>query len=344
MINSGGIGTYLRNIIPGILASGAFTVVIMGDASELKEFNWFSKTRFIKLTSNIFSIREHFELAFKVPKCDVYWAPNINGSIFPTRARKRITTIHDVIYLAKKIKFSRSKSLVYRALVNSCLFYSKNIVTVSGFSKAEIIRYTNTDEDKVVVIPNAVCTTFTSGFVYKPIETPYVLCVGNVKPHKNLKIALQAFKELALVNYKFFVVGKKEGFITGHSDLFEMINGLKEKVVFTGLVSEGELKNFYANAKLFLFPSLYEGFGIPILEAMMFKIPIVASCAASIPEVGGEGIIYFNPQDIEELKRKILLVLGGGYKVNTTLYESQIRKFSWQHTIDQHINVFRNCL
>lgn len=339
MINASGIGTYIRNILPGIVTSNIFFVTVMGRRNELEEFEWYPNVTFVELKSKILSMTEQFELPLKIPRCDIYWAPNINGAIFFTKAKVRVTTIHDVYHLAHRKLFSSFRLRLFELMIRAGIFHSKFIITVSNFSKSEIIAYTGCPPHKIKVCPEAVEDTFNNGFVPKKIKERYILFVGNVKPHKNLYLALKAFTELDYPKLKFFIVGKKEGFITGHPELFEAVEGLEDRVVFTGHVGDSELKNFYANASLFLFPSKYEGFGLPVLEAMKFNLPILAARAAAIPEVGGDVIEYFDPESLEDLKLKLKLVLSNDFKVPEERYELQLKKFSWEKAQKDHIEI-----
>lgn len=343
MINASGIGTYLKNIVSGLIASGEFNITVMGKEEELKQFPWFTKASFIGLKAGILSIYEQVELPLKIPKCDIYWSPNINGAILHTKAKNRVTTIHDVYHLAYSNIISKYKLLFIKLLVQAGIFHSKCVITVSNFSKFEILKYLKCPAEKIKVCYEAVANDFNQNFKYKKIEESYILFVGNVKPHKNLENALAAFKRLNNTNLFFYIVGQKEGFTSGaaHTQKLEkLVDELKAKVFFTGKVSDAELKNFFANAKAFIFPSTYEGFGLPVLEAMKFNIPVIASNAASIPEVGGSAIIYFNPYDIEDIKEKMELVTSVDYTANVAGYKQQLAKFNWNKTIKEHVDLF----
>ena len=341
MINKSGIGTYLKNILPGIILSEKYNITCMG-YDELKTFYWIDKVKLISLKSPILSLSEQFELALKIPKCDIFWSPNWNIPLLPIRAKKRVVTIHDVYHLANFKLFSSVKIRIVRLYMSFIKKKYKSIITVSEFSKNEIIKFTNIQKENIVVTYLGVEEKYSDDILLPKIEEDYILFVGNVKPHKNLKLSLEAFSLIQDKNIKFYIVGQKDGFKTNDNSLNENIIKLKDRVFFTGYVSDDELKNYYKNAKLFLFPSLYEGFGLPILEAMRFNLPIIASKSASIPEVAENHVIYFNALSINDLVDKLNGYLKGELKCQILEYEKQLKKFNWKYTISKHLDIFNS--
>lgn len=339
MINMSGIGTYLKNIIPGLIESKKFRITCMG-YEDIKGFSWFKDITYVALKSPILSFSEQFELPLKIPSCDIFWSPNWNIPIFYIKAKERIVTIHDVYHLANSGKFSGiyiTGIKIYMKFINA---YCKKVITVSEFSKIEITKYAKIDSKKISAISLAVNDKFDDFIPDFQIRDSYILFVGNVKPHKNLLLSLEAFKEIDDKQIKFFIVGKKDGFITNDNSLDEILKSLNSRVVFTGEISDNELKNYYKNAKFFLFPSKYEGFGLPVLEAMKFSLPIICSSSASIPEVAGKCGIYFDAYEKGDLVNKINGFLLGEIKSNIENYPSQLQKFSWKNTVLKHIELF----
>ena len=339
MIKMSGIGTYLKNIIPGLVTSQQFNITCMG-YSDLKDFSWYDSINYIPLCSPILSLAEQLELPRKVPSCDIFWSPNWNVPLLFIRAKKRIVTIHDVYHLANSEGFSNINILFVKFYMKFIKFFYNKIITVSDFSKQEIIKYTNIYPERIAVITLAVDNNYTEFVPEFEIKTPYILFVGNVKPHKNLLLSLKAFEQIEDKNIKFFIVGKKEGFITNDDELVKSIAFLDKRVFFTGEISDNKLKTYYKNATFFLFPSKYEGFGLPILEAMKFELPIISSSCASIPEVAGECVIYFNAFDKNDLVSKIDGFLSGEIKCDIKKYSNQLNKFNWNHTVAKHIQLF----
>ena len=156
---------------------------------------------------------------------------------------------------------------------------------------------------------------------------------------KNLLLALDHNKDFNLV-----IVGKKEGFITGDNEITYLIQNssfLQNRVYFTGYVADEEIPVIYNLASLFVFPSLYEGFGFPPLEAMATGTPVVASNAASIPEVCGDAALYFNPLNIENIAENILKVIQDNELKNTLIHKGfdQVAEYSGEKSANKLINV-----
>lgn len=344
MIRNSGIGRYIQDLIPLLLKDGGFNITCLGDFEALSKYNWFSEINLVEMHSGIFTISEQFELSKKIPNCDVFWSPQYNIPIFPIKAKKRVVTIHDVYQMAHFHELTLVKKVFVKMLTYFAVKFSDSIVTVSNFSKNEILRLTSANISKINVIYNGLNVSFSEESEFKSTNEKYILFVGNVKPHKNLINALQAFRIFKNKNddYKFYIVGKKEGFISGIDDLNNLVKGIEKKVIFTGYVNDLELKKYYANASIFFFPSKYEGFGFPILEAMSFFKPIVSSNAASLPEIGGDAIIYCNPNDINDMAEKLQNVLDNKFIFSTTKYIDQLRKFSWVSAGMQYKILFNN--
>ena len=341
MINKSGIGTYLKNILPGIILSDKYILTCMG-YEELKSFYWIDKVLFIPLKSPILSFSEQIEMALKIPKCDIFWSPNWNIPLLPIRAKNRVVTIHDVYHLANFNLFSSAKIRIVRFYMSFIKKKYNKIITVSEFSKKEITKFTKIHPENIVVTYLGVDEKYSDEVILPNIEEEYILYVGNVKPHKNLKLSLEAFSMIKDKNIKFYIVGQRDGFKTNDNTLNENIINLKDRVFFTGYVSDEELKNYYKNAKLFLFPSLYEGFGLPVLEAMKFKLPIIASGSTSIPEVAGNHVIYFNALSVNDLVNKLNGFLEGELKCQIFDYQKQLNKFNWKYTVSKHLDIFNS--
>ena len=350
MINVSGIGTYLKNVIPGIIENFD-DVEVIGNIEEIKKFSWSVALKIIEFNEKIYSIKEQLKFSKVIPICDVFWCPHFNVPLFAIKAKKIITTIYDVNHLSGINKSSFLKKQYAKILYINATKKSDVIITISEFSKLEIIKYTGVDASKIQLIYCGVNQEFFSNrdIQLQKLELPtkYILYVGNVKPHKNLITLLKSYSILTnefKSEYKIVIVGKKEGFITEENEIFDFINynNINENVFFTGYINDSQIPNVYKKASLFVFPSMYEGFGLPILEAMSCNVPVISSDAASLKEVGGVAVEYFPPLDYKQLSIKIVKVLQ-----NLTLQKDliskgkqQIEKFSWQIAIKKHIAIF----
>jgi glycosyltransferase involved in cell wall biosynthesis len=344
MVEHSGIGTLLKNTLPRLCGEADLEVHLLGDREKLARFPWFDSRRFTALYSPIYGVKEQIELPGKIPRCDVFWSPHYNVPLAPIRARKRLGTVCDVFHLAYFDTLSLPQKLYAKVILKAAVGLADRLVTISEFSRGEILRRVGAREDKVEVIPCG-CDRNFNRFEEQAIpEKDYLLFVGNVKPHKNIKGALAAFFRIAprYPSLKFVIVGRREGFITGDGEVSNMVSGeFGARVVFTGHVPEAMLKTYYKRARALVFPSFYEGFGLPLLEAMSFGIPVVSSNRASLPEVGGDAVLYFDPSDSEALAERLEEVLSGRWRPDPERYRDRIRAFDWELGSRRYISLIR---
>ena len=351
MIDASGIGVYLENILEHLVSD--YKVTLLGDPEKLASYK--TKAEIISFLAPIYSIKE--QLAFKniIPDCDIFWSPHYNVPLFSIKAKKRLVTIHDVYHLAFSQELSLMKRLYARMVMYFAVKLSDKIVTVSEFSKKEVLKYVKTDESKIIVIYNGVdhhvkINSFKKLKKKYNLPDKYILYVGNVKPHKNLRKLLEAYLLLdpsLSPKYKVVIVGQKHGFITGDLALIKWINvtpKLSDSVVFTGFADHEDMDTLYYYASVFVFPSIYEGFGLPPLEAMANGCPVIVSNESCLPEICGDAALYFNPFDELEIKDKITTVLKSPV-LQTDLIERGIQhssKFSWEKSGKLHVELFNS--
>lgn len=353
MINASGIGTYLKNILPEIII--AFDeVVVMGNKKEILEFEWSKQVKIIQFNSKIYSIKEQFLYPFIIPKCDVFWCPHFNFPILPVLATKKTVTIHDVNHLTGVSPISKIKKQYAYLLFKNAVRKADIIFTVSEFSKTELIKYTSAKSEKIKVVYCGINSSlFEEEKNNENLKLPqdYILYVGNIKPHKNLIVLLKAYNTFSnefKSQFKLLIVGKKEGFITKDNSIDTYIkkNNLEKFLIFSGYVRDSDLPFYYQKASLFVFPSLYEGFGLPILEALAAKTLVISSNAASLQEIGGDAVIYFNPRNAAELSKKIKECLESKVIDETKKQKRRIQldKFTWEKSIKNHLEGFGKIL
>lgn len=350
LINTSGIGTYLKNIIPGILHTFD-EVSVLGNTKEIQLFEWSKKVEIIEFNANIYSIKEQFQYPFIIPKCDILWCPHFNVPIFGVKAKSIITTIHDVYHLTPDASISYLKKIYAKILFRNAVQKSSMILTVSEFSKSEILKYTHINSKKIEVVYGGINKTlFRNSTSNSSIKLPqdFILYVGNIKPHKNLIVLLKAyaaFSEEFRSKYQLVFIGKKEGFLTEDNTIQKFINNndLQKHITFTGYLEDSEIPKIYKRADLFVFPSLYEGFGLPILEAIASQTKVITSNAASLPEVGGEAVIYFDPKNYLQLAELIKSNIDNSSNDDFLFFqgEKQLEKFSWENAIEKHLAAFK---
>lgn len=347
MHKASGIGTYIKSILPFLVEK--FEVILLGSRAEIQDYVWSKGVKILECKSKIYSIKEQLELPLKIPKCDIFWFPHYNIPILPIRAKFRVVTIHDAFHLAFYDTLNFMQKIYAKMIFNQALSRSDIVLSVSDFSRSEILKYTKTDKN-IFVVPNAIDEGhFNHHYDSNALEAvardyslpkDFVLFVGNVKPHKNLKNLLFALEKMDL---NLVIVGKKDGFITGDSVISEIIQrkNLSDRIFFTGYVKDADIAAIYNLAKLFVFPSLYEGFGIPPLEAQACGCPVVCSNAASLPEACGDSVVYFDPHSVEDMRDKIQMVLDDENLQNELRAKGfeNVKRFSWERSAKQIIEI-----
>lgn len=254
----------------------------------------------------------------------------------------QVVTLHDASVFAFPNAYSRSFRLKYQVLMRRFGKTARKIITVSQFSKIELARWCGIDPEKIEVIPHGHehlnrVTADPSIFKRASIgEKPYLLMVGSSSPHKNAAGVFNALDLLKRTDFEVVMAGGAFPRVFNGQQVALPVN-----VCQVGYVSNQELRALYENARGFIFPSFYEGFGIPVLEAMAFGCPVISSNAASLPEVGGEAVLYFDPANPQEIAEKIACLVDQP-DLQTELREMgsrQLEKFSWQQTARQTVNL-----
>lgn len=313
MIEESGIGSYIRMM----LRTGKYAVAL-GSKEKIRKYD--EDIDVISFTEKIYGVREQVRYPYKELKkrgVTVLHAPHYNIPIF--WSGKLIVTIHDLIHLKFPQYLPNKAAYVYAwgMMKYACLRANK-IFTVSKFTKQDMIKTLHAKEDKIEITYNTVEECFenrskseTEYLMKKygvPKENKVVLYVGNLKPHKNFNALTKAFSLIKMQNLSLVLVGKD--FSRGKDN--RMKKGMEEigRVIVTGTVSKEELVDWYNLADVFVFPSLYEGFGVPPLEAMACGTPTVCANSASIPEIVENASVMVDPGDVISIQRGIEKVLN----------------------------------
>lgn len=357
MVESSGIGTYLQYHLRFMIDDLRFKTILIGNKRRLEEIFKGKGVEIINCDSKIYSIEEQIDLITDIPECDLFWAPHYNIPLF--YRGKMIVTIHDICHVAMPeffpgfLRQKYAKYVIGKAIKKSCV-----ILTDSEFTLSELQKHFQVDKNKVKVIKLGVSNIYNNEksadwkiLEEHKISNPYLLYVGNIKPHKNIERLIKAF---GIINKKipvkmdFVFVGKKEGFITGVDGLEEILGKeeLNNVYFIDKQIDENNLKILYQNASCFAFPSLYEGFGLPPLEAMACGCPVVASKAASLPEVCGDAAYYVDPYDVNSIADGIYNVLIDDRLRNTLIQKGleRAKLFDWKKTAEQTMEVIEETL
>lgn len=261
-----------------------------------------------------------------------------------------IVTIHDLILRqfstqrASTLGFLKYqfKNLAYRAIISQAVQKANWVIAVSRYTKNDILKSFPIKEDKVKVIYEGSPEVNFKSSKKKKIKQvnfkkPYLLYVGNAYPHKNLEKLITAFCEVASTqegkNLNLVLVGKLDYFYQRlKRRILYLSPKIKQRIIFTGFVPDEDLFLLYRHATLYVFPSLYEGFGLPPLEAMACDCPVLSSRSTCLPEVLGEAAIYFNPEKAIDLSQKIKQALANqGLRQDLIIKgRNQIKLYCWQ--------------
>ena len=266
--------------------------------------------------------------------------PHVRGHV--------VTAVHDLTYLRYPETMKKSNLEHLRRGISYSIDRSDKIITVSEFSKRELQELLGVPEEKIEIVYNAPSLIEESADYADvrrkfKISREYILFVGTIEPRKNIERLLRAFdilKSKYHIPHQLILAGGK-----GWKDksILQTAQSIRyaDDVVFTGYVSSAEKNTLYQRASVFVFPSVYEGFGIPPLEAMCHGCPVVCADAASLPEVVGDAAKLVNPLDVESIADGIFRVLSND-KYKQELVErgyGQAKKFSWEASAHQLIRI-----
>lgn len=358
-----GYGTYVRNIINQFARTDLETeYLLIGQQSHINQFDPLPENfQLLNYPAEPGSFHTHIHLPYLLRKLDVdllhmpwFYAP----AILPSRIVITVHDLTDVLMPPPGVPEMMQSGRLFFA--RRALARADRILAVSHSSKRELSRAFNVPEEKIEVVYNAL----DERFVREPmpadadrilerhaVTDPFVLYAGNIKPQKNLPRLIEAFAvakaELRnhpeYANLKLLLIGDSA---EEHSDLRRAVlrSRLQGDVRFLGFVPHSVLRVFYSRARAFLFPSLYEGFGLPPLEAMAHGAPVLTSSISSLPEVFSQAALLVNPENVFEIARGIRQIL-----TEDDLRETLVRrgyelvpKYSWERSAEQVREIYRS--
>ncbi|HRY59882.1 MAG TPA: glycosyltransferase family 1 protein [Patescibacteria group bacterium] len=355
--NKTGVGYILNNILPYIVRFDKnIKFFFLGEGFGIKEKNVMvlRLPRIIQRGFNFLWKYVFFPSArILIGKTNSFFFSNFVD--FPVNTKKRILLIPDLSYI-KYPQFSEKKNLQFlKRYVGSAVKRSNKVLTISENAKKEIIEYYGISQEKVEVVylgcPEDI-KKITDNEQIEKVKTKYgilgsyLFFVGTLEPRKNIEGIIKAYNILPddLQNkYKLVISGGKGWYYDKIFSTVEKLN-LNDKVVFTGYVSELDKSCLYSGASLFVFPSFYEGFGMPILEAFKCGVPVVTADNSSLREVGGDAALYCVAEDIESIKVAIERII-----INSDIREDliqkgykQLEKFSWESSAKKIFNILNS--
>jgi glycosyltransferase involved in cell wall biosynthesis len=321
---------YSRNI--------SFTCFVPPSCSDFPIWKKINIRKVGQLRGNLW---EQIELPF-FAKDGLLFSPANIGPFFHGR---QVVTIHDASIYAYPDAYSKTFRLKYDLTYKHLARVAKKILTVSEFSKREIHHHLDIPLEKIECVLSGgdhfIEITPDKDIVsrYNLDKNSYFLGVSSQSKHKNLQGLISAFQLLDREDINLLLVGGQ------FSSVFRNNNQqLPKNVIHLGFVNDSELSALFRNAKALIFPSFYEGFGLPLLEAMSVGCPVICSNTSSLPEIGGDAVLYFDPQDSVDLKKKMEFLLDS-CELQEKLKKNGLirnRTFSWKKAAIQTLRVLQS--
>lgn len=284
---------------------------------------------------------------FNVPI--LYWGRfivTIHDLIISHYPSSRATMLNPILY--------RIKLWFYQLIIKTASMRADRIIAVTDYTKKDIIKYLKADENKIKTVYEGVdlpaindsdCEQFLSE---KKISGDFLLYVGSAYPHKNLEKLIEAFKIILknIPDCRLVLVGKLNYFYHQMRDYIKNQDSaeLSDAIILTGYVDDDKLSCLYHKAKLYVFPSLIEGFGLPPLEAQAYGLPVASSDSTCLPEVLADSVVYFNPKNAADMADKIQLVINDQEKLRDLAEKGaqNVKRFSWLKMAEQINGIYKS--
>ena len=346
MIEHSGIGVYIQSICNEILQNlknAKFILLVDKKINYNKYFN-LDAYQSVAIYSPIYSISEQIEIVYKlrVYQIDLYWSPHY---VFPIFLNSKILlTVHDICHYIDSSFRGILKKLYSFILFNIIKFRLIDLIAVSLFTKTEIIKNFNISSNKIKIIYNGIDNIWMNTKSYK--SNNIILYVGNNKRHKNIELLVDAYTKIEdRENYLLYLIGSFDFnlFNKKTTDIIKEDKSIKH----ISFISRNKLAEYYDNSRLFIFPSRYEGFGFPPLEAALSGCPILLSDIDVMKEIHGHSAFYFKSNNIDSLVEEINNVLNdSSLDMEKKLHdlENNAKKYNWNKCSSETIEIIQNHL
>lgn len=356
---NGGTQTYAESLIKALAALGSddeFNVFVSeeGAALSLPE-----QDNFHKIVCPVNSVRREarylweqciFPAFLRRSGVEILHSLGYVGPLFPPCPQ--IVTIHDVNFLAIPSTMSTTRQAVLNKIVPMVAHRCARVLTVSEFSKEQIHQFLRVPESQIIVTHEGPRTRTTLSpeawegiAVRHGIAEPYMIAFDSLIGHKNIGRLLEAFSAIKdQVPHQLVLVGHRPPGTDSSMQITRL--GLTDRVRVTGYVPDDQIMPLLAHADLFAFPSLYEGFGLPLLEAQTAGVAVACSTAASIPEVAGAGAEYFNPLSVEDIARVLQICLCEPKRRTVLIRKGaeNAARFSWERTAEATLSCYQDVM
>ncbi|MEL6580388.1 MAG: glycosyltransferase family 1 protein [Cyanobacteria bacterium J06621_12] len=350
-----GLGVMNRNLITQLLSENEELELELYSHADYFKSNYPTQTvgvdatlspdrGFSGHTKRIWWYQTQLKQQLKSQQANLFFSPVYEGMFFPNVPQ--IVTVHDLIPL-KYPELSPKWKYYYQYALPFLLKQSQKIICVSEYTKLDIVQTYKLNPDLINVVYNGYDRNL---FYPQPNPTilqkynldKYLLYVGDMRFYKNLGRTLAAFDRLPEKDCQFIITGKKDDFF--YPEIARQVAQLKacDRIIFLDYVPTADLPALYSQAQALVFASLYEGFGLPVLEAMACGCPVITSQATSIPEVGGDSVLYVDPYDVDSIGQGMHQILTNLELQNNLKHKGLARAklFSWGKTAQDICQIF----
>ncbi|TVQ43723.1 MAG: glycosyltransferase family 1 protein [Gloeocapsa sp. DLM2.Bin57] len=361
-----GIGVYITNLVQGLIKlqsesnfnlslvyQPSFKKWLRGDLSPSYNQNFSLETHCLPLPVTLSTLLTNFPnpiLSLLEPSLG---SPDIlqgtDHFVYPSHKSKNILTIHDLTFI-KYPQYVNSIVKTYYSRLQKCLQWTDLIITFSENTKQEINYYFNISPEKIIVTPQAsrfflTPTTLNKSQVNYDFSVPYLLFVSTLEPRKNIVNLIKAFNYLKKqhdIPHNLVLIGQKGWF---YQPILEAIanSPYTENIHHLDYLSDELVVLFYRQADVFVYPSYYEGFGLPVLEAMTLETPVITSNTSCLPEIAKDAALLINPDDYQELATAILRVISDRQLRQDLIQRGKIRSslYSWSKTAQATLEAYQ---
>ena len=340
IIKSAGIGEYTKELITSL-----------AEISDCEIMVHFKNENEIDLGSRVKKV--FGKNSYSLSEFDIYHSTNHFIPRIKNKKIIKIVTIHDVSNYVDNRFFPYHKRLYKHLILSISKKRADHIIAVSRNTKLDLIKYLQIPEDKISVVYNGINSVYRSRIsedtlseVRKKYKLPqnFILFVGTIEPRKNIINLVNAYNNINDKNIALVIVGKK-GWMYNPILKTIMDSPKRNKILLLEKVSSSEdLAAIYQLASLFVFPSFYEGFGLPVIEAMASRVPVITSSISSLPEIAKDGVYYIDPQNTDSIAQKINEVLSSDISEKITKAELISQQYNWKNAAEQTYRIYQEVL
>ena len=349
MARHAGIGTYIRHVVPRVVAARPdWRFTLLGPREPVRDWgtDLASNAKVVRCRSNIYTLIEQLELPLRTPRAvNLFWSPHYNIPVFSRTPL--VVTVHDVCHLAMPETYGGGLKLRYaQRMFDAVRRRARAVMFDSDFSHNEFERYVGAPRRATTIHLGVGSDWFEPVAGTAPHLRPYIVFVGSTKPHKNLLTLLQAFERIRdAIPHDLVIVGGQDH-RTVDTAALSVAARLGDRVRTVSDADDEMLKRFVAHATGLVLPSLYEGFGLPPLEAMAAGCPTLVSTAPALIEVCGGASLYCDPRDSDDMSRQISRLVGDARLRARLIRAGRARaaQFDWDVCAERTVAVIERAL